>query len=212
MADEFDPETAANILGLEGRQRAMAFALMRGATQTAAALEAGYSGDPKRSTFRKSCSEKANAKKVAKFLEWAATGKSLPEKAGDLEEIRSKLWKQVRSHDLVAQGRAIEQLIKLGLIQAQEPGHESRTTKEILEEIATYSPEYAANLAGEQGLSIDMLSPDIRQKLAHAQETTAKIWILDNAAEAIAYANHFLSAQASNVVPLRPKHDPGITA
>ena len=54
MADgDFDPETAANVLGLVGRPKLFAFALMRGATQTAAALEAGYTGDPKSSTFRK---------------------------------------------------------------------------------------------------------------------------------------------------------------
>jgi hypothetical protein len=188
----FDPKTAAQVLGLSSRQKILAFALMRGATQTAAAIEAGYTGDPRNSSFRKSCSSKANAKKVRRFLEWAATGKGIPDKPGTLDEIQDKLWKQVRSHDLVAQGRAIEQLIKLGLIAGREPGYELLSPEQALEKIAEISPELATALPAKEGMEFKPPA-DI---LARAEDSTKKIaqtWIRANAEEAKRFAEFFVS-------------------
>jgi hypothetical protein len=151
LSEKFDAERAADTLGLTGKLRGFAFARWRGANMVDAARAAGYGGTD--ATLRSSGSKANKSPKVQNFLRWAATGKSMPDEPGDLNEIVGKLWSQVRSTDVAAQRFAIDQLVKLNIIQPSTEGAAERwDVFEALEEIASLSPLVAAVLAQQHGL------------------------------------------------------------
>lgn len=152
-SEKFDAERAADTLGLDGKLRAFAFARWRGANRVDAARAAGYGGTD--ATLRSTGSKSDKSPKVQAFLRWAATGKSMPDEPGDIDEIVAKLWSQLRSTDVAAQRFAIDQLVKLNVVQPKDGGAaEIWQPDDALEEIAAISPLVAAALAKQTGFAI----------------------------------------------------------
>lgn len=167
MADQdsegFDREYWASTLKLSAKQRAYCYARLEGENQIEAAKRAGYGINAKPNTLRGMATDVERSTKVKSFMaaaaQYAAGNTSAgPIEAGTLKEIEAKLWLQLRVGDHGAQSRALDHMMKLGLI-APKPAEPESDPIAILKEIYSTSPALAKQLADEQGIDFGQIEP-----------------------------------------------------
>lgn len=99
------------MLGLSTQQKLFCLAILKGATQAAAAKAAGYAGDDKQ--LRTVGSRTAKADKVRSFITWAERGGGAPDEPATTDQLRRRLSKIALGGDKNAAIRASEVLIRI---------------------------------------------------------------------------------------------------
>jgi phage terminase small subunit len=143
----FDPVATAATLGMSDQQLKWALAVLRGANQTQACREAGYTGPAEQ--MRSQGSRNAGNRKIVRFLELAALeGGGIAEMPMDAKERHRVLSRMARGTDKNSAIRACEVLQRM---DSEARAIEEAAAKEgdpvdTLKEIAELSPLQAITL------------------------------------------------------------------
>ena len=114
-----------------------------------------------------------------------------------------RLWQQSESHNDVASSRAIELMLKFGIVHGRDSSERDIPPKEALLQIAKICPEVAATLASTNGMPFPEMGEEQMRTCRENQEQVSRNWIQDNPQRAAEYAEFFMRAgHAKNVLRL----------
>lgn len=161
-ARQVDWAAGQELTGCSDMQTAFVKAILQGASQTRAAIQAGYRGEG--AGLRGAASRIAKGNRVRALIAWAkAGGAGPPSEPGDLRELKKILWRHARGTDAARSIAATQALHKIeaderdaGMTQAADGMSEDRLGRDLLMTNRDGAASYALLLCG-QGLALSRL-------------------------------------------------------